>query len=117
MTSQPRPKVDFSHVSLGSLKRYQAVYGLIDSDEALAQLVTDHFGGCCYSIMPPSKDIGEKYVPRTLGQVAENAPCKETRSADDAVDYFLKVRKDDKLEEQGIRKSARNRDKQEKKSA
>ena len=118
MKEGQRPKVDFSRISLGSLKRYQAVYGLLDSKEDLARVVTDHFGATCYACMPPSKEGPvEKYVPKTLCEVSENSACKDVRSADEAVDFFLKVRKDDKMEEQGVRKSSRNRDKQEKKSA
>jgi len=116
MTDIPRPRVDFSRVSLGSLKRYQAVYGLTESPEDLARVVTDHFGATCYSCMPPSKDPGEKYYPRTLCEVSENAPCKDIRSADEAVDYFLKLRKDDRMDELGPRKNTRNKEKQEKKS-
>lgn len=116
MTDIPRPKVDFSRISLGSLKRYQAVYGLVDTQEDLARVVTDHFGATCYSCMPPSKDPVDKYVPTTLCEVSENAPCKDVRSADEAVDYFLKIRKDDRMDELGPRKNTRNRDKLEKKA-
>ena len=115
MADIPRPKVDFSRISLGSLKRYQAVYGLTTTSEDLARVVTDHFGATCYSNMPASKDFGEKYHPRTLCEVSENAPCKDVRSADEAVDYFLKIRKDDRMDDFGGRKNTRNRDKQEKK--
>jgi hypothetical protein len=112
---EPRPVVDLSRLSLGSLRRYQALYGIELNSGCLLDGVRSHFGATVYSMMKPST---EKLLPHFRPQaeitVREDPSTIETREAADAVEHFLKVKKDDK-DELGLRKSSRNRDKVEKK--
>mmetsp|Transcript_8295 Transcript_8295/g.16353 ORF Transcript_8295/g.16353 Transcript_8295/m.16353 type:complete len:157 (+) Transcript_8295:876-1346(+) len=115
--SDPRPVVDLSSLSIGSLRRYQALYGIDVDPDRLLDGVRSHFGCVVYSKMKPSVELksnSKRFKPHVEITVREEPSTIETREATEAIEHFLKVKKDDK-EESGLRKSTRKREKVEKK--
>lgn len=113
MSEDPRPVVDFSKLSWGSLKRYEALYGLKSSREKLRDSVKEHFTLNCYNIHKSGKSDVEYYSPVVHFDCDVNAFYTDCKSTDEIVENFLKIRTDDK-EEPGTRKSTRFREKLEK---
>lgn len=113
MAEEIRPVVDFSKLSWGSLKRYEALYGLKCSREDLRNTVKEHFALNCYNILKSQKPDVKEYEPSMHFTCDVNAFCTECKGTEEVVDNFLKIRTDDK-EEPGTRKSTRFREKQEK---
>lgn len=113
---ESRPVVDLSKLSIGSLRRYQALYGVEFDPSNLLDGVRSHFGCSVYSKMKPNieKRSPSSFHPQIEVTVREDPSTIEIREADDSVEHFLKTKKDDK-EESGLRKSTRKRDKVEKK--
>lgn len=115
MSEDPRPVVDFSKLSWGSLKRYEALYGIKSSRENLRDSVKEHFTLNCYNIHKSAKPDVELYNPTVHLDCDVNAFYTDCKSTDEIVENFLKIRTDDK-EEPGTRKSTRFREKLEKTS-
>ena len=115
MSEDPRPVVDFSKLSWGSLKRYEALYGLKASREKLRETVKEHFTLNCYNIHKSNKPDVSIYDPTVHFECDVNAFYTDWKTPDEVVESFLKIRTDDK-EEPGTRKSTRFREKLEKTS-
>jgi hypothetical protein len=113
MSEDPRPVVDFSKLSWGSLKRYEALYGLKVPREKLRESVKEHFTLNCYNIHKSAKPDVEIYEPAVHFECDVNTFYTDWKTPDEVVENFLKIRTDDK-EEPGTRKSTRFREKLEK---
>jgi Sin3 binding region of histone deacetylase complex subunit SAP30 len=113
MSEEIRPVVDFSKLSRGSLKRYEALYGISCNREDLAETVKDHFTLTCYNVLKSPKSDVKAYEPKTSHTCGVNAFYTDCKTPEEIIDNFLKIKTDDK-EEPGTRKSTRFRDKSEK---
>lgn len=112
MGENTRPVVDLSKLSWGSIKRYEALYGLRSKKEELVDCVKDHFALTCYNIIKSQKTDLEPYTPTTDLTCDIDTFQSEFKSPDEVIESFLKIKTDDK-EEQGTRKSTRFRERQE----
>ena len=113
MAEEIRPVVDFSKLSWGSLKRYEALYGISCTREDLRDTVKDHFASNCYNILKSSKSDVKPYEPVTNHTCDINAFYTDCKNTDEIIDNFLKIKTDDK-DELGLRKSTRFRERQDK---
>jgi hypothetical protein len=103
-----RPAVDFSKLSLGSLRRYEAMYGIQTNGDNLVDCVRDHFGSRCYGLLNEDKP---PYKLTTNFTMDFEFVRTELMAPEDIIDKYLKIKKDDKAEETGLRKSTRNKEK------
>ena len=113
MAEDLRPVVDFSKLSWGSLKRYEALYGIKTTREELRDTVKDHFTLNCYNILKSQKPDIPLYEPTVNFECDVDAFYTDCTGTEEIVDNFLKIKTDDK-DEPGTRKSSRFREKQEK---
>ncbi|CAG9321412.1 unnamed protein product [Blepharisma stoltei] len=112
MSDEIRPVVDLSKLSWGSIKRYEALFGLRAKKEELVDCVKDHFALACYNIIKSQKQDVELYSPTTDLTCDLETFQTEFKTPDEVIESFLKIKTDDK-EEQGTRKSTRFRERQE----
>ena len=104
-----RPTVDFSQLSLGSLRRYEALHGIQTNGENLRDCVRDHFALRCYGLLNEDK---EPHAPSTTFTMDPKFIRTELMSPEEIIEKYLKIKKDDRIEETGGRMNTRNKDKQ-----
>lgn len=108
--AEQRPIVDLAKLSFGSLRRYQALYGVEVDNKVLLDGVKSHFGSTVYSMMRSNVGNSQvRFTPQTEISVKEDHYIAEIRQAIDAVDHFLKVKRADKDESAGLRRSSRRK--------
>lgn len=108
--SASRPVVDFSKLSLGSLKRYEALYGVrVPEGQDLRDCVKDHFGMMVYNVMNKNFTEIPRYGEDSSLTCDLNTFKTEIKSPDEVIESFLRIKPDDK-DEATTRKSTRYRD-------
>jgi hypothetical protein len=84
------------------------MYGIQTNGEELVDCIRDHFGCRCYGLL---NDDLPAYKPTTNFTMDPNFIRTELPAPDDIIEKYLKIKKDDKIEEVGPRMSTRNKEK------
>jgi len=109
MSEEIRPVVDFSKLSWGSLKRYEALYGIQTNDEDLRECVREHFALTCYNILKSPHEDVKPLAPQTNQTSDAKAFKTDHRTPQEVIDTFLKIKVDERDELTGLRKTIRTR--------